>query len=82
MGPSEIKKIIESGVPGSQVVVEGNDGRHFRATVISDVFIGKNRLQQQQLVYSALGDHIQNGTIHAISIKTFTPEQWHSPTSK
>lgn len=82
MSPIEIKQLIESGLQGSLAVIEGDDGRHFQATVISDAFMGKSRLQQQQLVYASLGNHIQDGTIHAISIKTFTPEQWHSSTSK
>ena len=82
MSPVDIKQLIESTLQGSLAVIEGDDGRHFQATVISDAFIGKSRVQQQQLVYTSLGQHIHDGTIHAISIKTFTPEQWHSTLSK
>jgi acid stress-induced BolA-like protein IbaG/YrbA len=76
MDPQAIKKLIEKGLPDSQVTVEGDDGQHFSATVISLLFADKNRVQKQQLVYSALGSHIADGTIHAISIKTYTPSEW------
>jgi acid stress-induced BolA-like protein IbaG/YrbA len=75
MQPKEIQKLIEAGLKGSIVTVEG-DGRHFNAIVISLEFFAKNRIQKQQLVYATLGDRIANGIIHAISIKTFTPEEW------
>jgi len=72
----EIKQLIESHINESIAFITGDDGRHFTATVISDQFTNKNRIQKQQLVYSALGTLIHDGTIHAISIKTFTPEEW------
>lgn len=71
----DIKHLIESGLPHCTAQVEGEDGRHFTATVISPVFVEKNRVQKQQLVYATLGNHIHDGTIHAISIKTFTPDE-------
>jgi acid stress-induced BolA-like protein IbaG/YrbA len=77
MRAEEIKKLIETGLNNSKVTVEGDDGVHFTATVISPEFSDKNRIQKQQLVYATLGDRIANGVIHAISIKTYTPEEWH-----
>lgn len=76
MQAAQIKQLIETGLKESTVLVEGEDGRHFAATVISPEFSGKNRIQKQQLVYATLGSHIADGTIHAISIKTFTPDEW------
>jgi acid stress-induced BolA-like protein IbaG/YrbA len=76
MQPEDIKNLIETGLKDASATVTG-DGRHFDATVISPEFSGKNRIQKQQLVYATLGDRIANGTLHAISIKTFTPEEWH-----
>jgi acid stress-induced BolA-like protein IbaG/YrbA len=76
MQPDDIKKLIESGLQDAIVTVNG-DGRHFNAIVISPEFSGKNRIQKQQLVYATLGDRILNGTLHAIAIKTYTPEEWH-----
>ena len=69
-----IKKLIETGIPDSQVDVDG-DGTHFQARVVCDVFSGMTMVQQHQLVYKALGDKM--GTdIHALSIQTHTPEEW------
>lgn len=72
----EIKKLIETGLKECTAIVEGEDGRHYSAVVISPEFNGKNRVQKQQMVYTTLGNRIADGTIHAISIKTFTPDEW------
>lgn len=76
MQAQEIKQLIESNLPTSIAHVEGDDGVHFTAVIICSTFTGKNRVQKQQLVYAALGNRIADGTIHAISLKTFTPEEW------
>jgi acid stress-induced BolA-like protein IbaG/YrbA len=76
MRPQEIKQLIETYIKESKAIVESNDDTHFQAVVISPEFADKNRIEKQQAVYAALGNHITDGTIHAISIKTFTPEEW------
>jgi acid stress-induced BolA-like protein IbaG/YrbA len=76
MHPENIKQLIEAQMNQSTAFIEGADGRHFTAIVISPEFAHKNRVQRQQLVYATLNKHIADGTIHAISIKTFTPEEW------
>lgn len=74
MQVEDITRLIKAGVPDSVVEVDG-DGRHFTAIIVSDVFAGKNMVQQHQVVYQALGDKM--GTdIHALSIQTYTPEEW------
>jgi len=75
----KIKELIESGIPGCQVEVDG-DGTHFSAVIVSEVFAGKNTVQQHQVVYKALGDKM--GTdIHALSMQTCTPEEWEKKKS-
>lgn len=76
MQAKEIKNLIEAGLKECTASVNGEDGVHFDAVVISPEFSGKNRIQKQQLVYATLGTRIADGTIHAISIKTFTPDEW------
>jgi acid stress-induced BolA-like protein IbaG/YrbA len=49
----------------------------FEAVIVSGEFRGKNMVQQHQLVYKALGDRMRE-EIHALSMKTFTPEDWAS----
>ncbi len=74
MQPDEIKKMIESNLPDSQVMVSG-DGRHFEAFVIAKTFEGMGLLARQRLVYSTLGNNIHNGNIHALTIKAKTPTE-------
>ena len=70
-----IKNHIEAAMPHEFVHVEGDDGYHFNAIIVSQEFRGKNRVQQHQLVYRALGDRMKR-EIHALSMKTLTPEEW------
>ena len=70
-----VKTYIESSLPCEHVQVEGDDGRHFEALIVSAQFVGKNTVQQHQMVYKSLGDRMKQD-IHALSMKTLTPEQW------
>ncbi len=70
-----LKTYIESSLPCEHVQVEGDDGRHFHALIVSAEFKGKNTVQQHQLVYKSLGDRMKQ-EIHALSMKTMTPQQW------
>jgi acid stress-induced BolA-like protein IbaG/YrbA len=75
MNPQDVQQIIQAGLPGCEVKVEG-DGSHFDAVVIGEVFAGLSAVKKQQKVYATLGDKITSGEVHALSIKTFTPEEW------
>ena len=72
--PENIHQYIEQGMPCEHVRVAG-DGQHFEALIVSAEFRGKNRVQQHQIVYRALGDRMK-AEIHALSMKTLTPEEW------
>jgi acid stress-induced BolA-like protein IbaG/YrbA len=74
MNSETIKNLIESGLPGAQADVQGADGVHFEATVISTAFAGKLPLARHRLVYATLGD-LMGGAIHALALKTITPEE-------
>ncbi|HCA26738.1 MAG TPA: BolA family transcriptional regulator [Betaproteobacteria bacterium] len=71
----QITRYIKNDLPCEYVQVEGDDGEHFAAVIVSAEFRGKNMLQQHQRVYQALGERM-GGEIHALSMKTFTPEDW------
>ena len=73
--PEELKDRIERALPGARAAVEDltGGGDHFRAEVVSDRFAGLSRIEQHQLVYGVFGDEI-GGPIHALSLKTSTPE--------
>ena len=53
------------------------DGQHFFATIVSDAFVGKRLIARHQLVYAALGERMRE-EIHALSMKTLTPDEWKS----
>jgi acid stress-induced BolA-like protein IbaG/YrbA len=74
VSPEDIKRWIEAALPCEHVQVSG-DGQHFEAIIVSEEFRGKNMVQQHQLVYKALGERMRE-EIHALSMKTFTPEDW------
>lgn len=78
--PKLIKAFIEQGLECELVHVDG-DGHHFEALIVSAAFAGKSRVQQHQLVYRTLGDKM-GGDIHALSMKTYTPEQWADAKAK
>ena len=73
--PQEIKDIIEQAMRCEHVEVRGDDGTHFEALIVSAEFAGKTKVAQHQLVYKALGDRMR-AEIHALSMRTLTPEQW------
>ncbi len=72
-----IEQTIKTSLPCTWIRVEGDDGHHFSAVIVSDQFQGKNVVQQHQLVYRALGERMRE-EIHALSMKTYTPEQWEA----
>ncbi len=74
MDTQSIKSLIEKGLPDASVEVQGDDGVHFEARVISPAFAGKLPLARHRLVYATLGD-LMGGAIHALSLKTLTPEE-------
>ena len=77
--PEEIKSYIQQGLACQHIEVRG-DGHHFEALIVSEAFNGKSMIQQHQLVYGALGERMKQ-EIHALSMKTFSPEQWQNTNS-
>ncbi len=73
-----LKKNIEQALPDSLVQIQSNDGHHFEAIVICEQFNGKPRVQRQQMVYAVVNQDIISGALHALSLKTFTPQAWES----
>ena len=74
MNTQTIKNLIEQGLAGATADVRGDDGVHFEATVVSAAFAGKLPLARHRLVYATLGT-LMGGEIHALSLKTLTPEE-------
>ena len=74
--PEQVKDYIAKGLACQHLEVEG-DGQHFFATIVSDAFVGKRLIARHQLVYAALGERMKQ-EIHALSMKTLTPDEWKS----
>jgi acid stress-induced BolA-like protein IbaG/YrbA len=74
VAPEDVKRYIAENLKCQHVEVTG-DGQHFQAVIVSEAFRGKSRVQQHQLVYRALGERMRE-EIHALSMRTFAPEDW------
>ncbi len=74
---NDVKITIEKAVPQSTVHVLDpmNDGQHLQAIVISPIFQGMPLIKQHQMVMGALKEALA-GAVHALGLKTFTPEKW------
>lgn len=67
--------LVEQAITDSKVEVTG-DGSKFEARVVSDTFEGLPTIKRHKMVYAVLDEHIKSGAIHALSIKTFTQNEW------
>jgi len=74
MNPESIRQLIEQGLPGARAEVSGDDGVHFEARVVCEAFRGKLPLARHRMVYATLGDRM-GGEIHALALKTLTPDE-------
>ena len=70
-----LEQILKSHLPNCTITVSG-DGHHFQALIVGSIFDGKNKLARHRLVYSAVVSYIASGQLHALSLKTYTPEEW------
>ncbi|MDE0936126.1 MAG: BolA/IbaG family iron-sulfur metabolism protein [Mariniblastus sp.] len=75
----QIEEIILRALPNAQVMVQDpmNDGAHLEATVISDSFVGMSLIDQHRQVMQPLKEAFA-GNLHALALKTYTPEKWAS----
>ena len=75
---TEIQQTIEKNVPNATVHVLDpmNDGQHLQAFVISPVFKDMMLIKQHQLVMRPLKEACDGNVVHALGLKTFTPEKW------
>jgi stress-induced morphogen len=76
MSVGEIEALIKDALPDARVTIEdlAGDGDHYAATIVSEQFRGKSRVQQHQLVYSALRGRM-GGQLHALALQTSAPDQ-------
>jgi stress-induced morphogen len=75
MREEDIVALIREAFPDASVTMEdlAGDGDHYKATVVSQAFAGKSRVQQHQMVYAALQGRM-GGELHALALTTRLPE--------
>lgn len=74
MQPAEIEALIKAALPDALITIEdlAGDGDHYAASVVSESFRGKSRVQQHQIVYAALQGRM-GGELHALALQTSAP---------
>ena len=75
MDIKEIETLLEDSLNLAEVYVKG-EGSHFNIIAVSDAFADMSRVKRQQFVYAPLNPFIADGSMHAVSIKTFTEKDW------
>jgi acid stress-induced BolA-like protein IbaG/YrbA len=75
LSAAQLENYITANLACDYIKVLGDDGTHFEAVIVSPAFEGKSMIQQHQLVYAALGERMR-AEIHALSMRTLTPEKW------
>ncbi|MDJ0704743.1 MAG: BolA/IbaG family iron-sulfur metabolism protein [Leptolyngbyaceae cyanobacterium MO_188.B28] len=78
ISPDQVESMVKAGLPDAQVQIEDltGGGDHYQVIVISSEFEGRSLVQQHQLVYRAVSQAMASEAIHALSLKTYTPEKW------
>ncbi|MBR8831515.1 MAG: hypothetical protein N5P05_003156 [Chroococcopsis gigantea SAG 12.99] len=74
----QVEAMIQTQLPDAQVMLRDltGGGDHLEAIVVSSEFAGQSRVKQHQMVYSALQSALATEEIHALALKTYTPEAW------
>ncbi|MEN9213782.1 MAG: BolA/IbaG family iron-sulfur metabolism protein [Gloeomargarita sp. DG02_3_bins_56] len=79
LSPQTLIQLIQGHLTDAQVQVQDltGGGDHWQAVIVSSSFAGKSRVQRHQLVYQALQSLLQTNELHALTMQTFTPEEWN-----
>lgn len=78
MTPSDIEKIVKEKLPQCEAYATDLTGTqdHYQLVVVSPLFEGKKMIEQHRIVKALFDADIQSGEVHALSLKTYTPEEW------
>jgi acid stress-induced BolA-like protein IbaG/YrbA len=77
LAPQLLEDWIRAGLACEHLAVEG-DGHHFSAVIVSSEFVSLNRVKRQQLINGILKSRFDSGELHALSMKTLTPDEWRA----
>ena len=78
LDPTVLEARIRDALPDAEVTVRDltGTGDHFEARVVSAAFEGKGMVDQHAAVYAPLRDLLDSGELHALALRTYSPEQW------
>lgn len=81
--PSEVESRLRAAFPDAEIELEDLTGTrdHYQARIVSGAFGGKTPVEQHQMVYAALAEEMK-GPIHALALRTYTPESWEKKGKK
>ncbi|MDJ0554413.1 MAG: BolA family transcriptional regulator [Microcoleaceae cyanobacterium MO_207.B10] len=80
MNLQQVEGMIKAELPDAQVQVQDltGGGDHLQAIVVSSQFEGKTLVKQHQMVYRAVQEAMDSEAIHALALKTYTPQEWEA----
>jgi len=76
MDMDAIRALLEQHFPNAEHINTDFEGSHLNVLIVSDLFVGLSPIKKQQRVYAALNEKIASGEVHAVNMKTLTPDQW------
>lgn len=77
MQSEDVRERLATALPDCQIEVQ-NDGNKFLVVAVGERFSGLSRVKRQQAIYGELNDLLAEGTIHALTIRAMTPEEWQA----
>ena len=77
ISPQQVEITLKTRLPDAEVKVVG-DGQHFEAIIVSADFEGQSKVKQHQMVYAVIQEEMASELIHALSLKTYTPQAWQA----
>lgn len=82
VSPVQVEAMIKAQLPDALVEVQDltGGGDHYQVVVVSSQFEGKRLVQQHQIVYGAVREAMSTEAIHALALKTYTPQDWAAAT--
>jgi len=77
--PDQLKSRLETLSPGTTADVMDLTGTmdHYQAVIVSQAFDGKMMIAQHRMVFALVQKEVDSGELHALTLKTFTPEQYN-----
>lgn len=76
MNPEAVKALLVAAFPQAETIEVSGEGSKYNVTIVSEEFASLRPVAKQQRVYAPLNEHIASGVIHAVTMRTLTPEEW------